>query len=172
MMNVIIETDRLILREFTLDDATLVYELNQDPEVTRFTGDPVKDVGQAREILETVILPQYAANNFGRWAVHTKPDLKFIGWCGLKFRPERNEIDLGYRFLRTAWGKGYATEAASACLNYGFRKLNLPLIVGHSMPGNTASVKVLQNCGMQYVGEEIIDDHPALSYEARNPFIR
>ena len=66
MMNVIIETDRLILREFTLDDATLVYELNQDPEVTRFTGDPVKDVGQAREILETVILPQFAANNFVR----------------------------------------------------------------------------------------------------------
>jgi RimJ/RimL family protein N-acetyltransferase len=172
MMNVIIETSRLLLREFTMEDAELVYELNRDPEVTRYTGDPIVDIEQAREVLEKSIIPQYAANNLGRWAVHTKPDLKFIGWCGLKFRPERNEIDLGYRFLRAARGKGFATEAAMACIDHGFKKLNLPLITGHSMPGNPASVKVLQNCGMQYVGEEIIDDHPALTYEISNPFIR
>ncbi len=171
-MNVIIETDRLLLRTFTLEDADLVLELNRDPEVTRYTGDPILDIRQAREVLEKHILPQYSANNFGRWAVHTKPNLEFIGWCGLKFRPERNEIDLGYRFLQSAWGQGYATEAASACIDHGFRKLGLPRIVGHSMPGNLASLKVLQNCGMQYVGEEIIDRHPALTYEARNPFIQ
>ena len=171
-MKVIIETGRLLLRTFTLEDADLVYLLNKDPEVTRFTGDPIRDLDHAREVLENSILPQYALNNFGRWAVHLKPGLEFIGWCGLKHRPERNEIDLGYRFFRSAWGRGYATEAAQACLNHGFKVLHLPRIVGHSMPGNLASIRVLENCGMRFTGEEIIDDHPAVSYEAINPFIR
>lgn len=171
-MNSIIETERLVLRTFTLDDAPLVYELNLDPDVTRYTGDPVRDLDHAQQILEQVILPQYALYNHGRWAVLVKPGLEFIGWCGLKARPERNEIDLGYRFLKKAWGKGYATEAAWACLKYGFEKLNLPRIVGRAMPQNTASIRVLEKCGMQYIGEEVVDDHPARTYEARYPFIR
>lgn len=170
-MNVILETERLLLRTFSSADASLIYDLNQDPDVTRFTGDPVRDIAHAAEILEKTILPQYALYNHGRWAVHTKSDLQFIGWCGLKARPERNEIDLGYRFLKTAWGKGYATESAFACLNYGFKKLGLHRIVGRAMPDNIASLKVLEKCGMRYVGEDIVDDHPAKTYEAINPFI-
>ncbi len=172
MMNVILETDRLLLRTFTLADAPLIYELNVDPEVTRYTGDPVKDMAHARQVLEETILPQYALYNHGRWAVHVKPGLEFIGWCGLKNRPERDgEIDLGYRFMKSAWGKGYATEAAFACLKYGFEKLGLGRIVGRAMPGNIGSLKVLEKCGMHYVGEEIVDDHPAKTYEAFNPLI-
>ena len=171
-MEIVIETGRLLLRNFTMDDAALVLELNRDEEVTRYTGDPVRDIEHAREVLEKSILPQYAAHGFGRWAVLLKPGLEFIGWCGLKFRAGRNEIDLGYRFKVSAWGKGYATEAAAASLDYGFRKLGLPRIVGHSMPANLGSIRVLENCGMKRVGEEIIDDHPAVTYEALNPFIR
>ncbi len=171
-MNVVIETKRLLLRTFTIEDAELVYELNKDPEVTEFTGDPIRDIDHAREVLEKIILPQYALYNHGRWAVHLKPDLQFIGWCGLKARPERNEIDLGYRFIRSFWGNGYATEAAYACLKYGFENLELKRIVGRAMPQNLASLKVLENCGMSYIGDEIVDDHPAKTYEAINPFIR
>lgn len=171
-MNIIIETERLVLREFTKGEEALIYELNLDPEVTLYTGDPVRDLEHAREVLEQVILPQYALYNHGRWAVHTKPGMEFIGWCGLKARPERNEIDLGYRFLKTSWGKGYATEATFACLKYGFEKLHLQRIVGRAMPGNLASLKVLEKCGMNYIGEEIVDDHPAKTYEAINPLIR
>lgn len=93
-MNVIIETERLLLRTFTKDDAGLIYELNLDPDVTKYTMDPLKDLAQATEILTTVILPQYSLYNHGRWAVHLKSGLKFIGWCGLKARPERNEMKL------------------------------------------------------------------------------
>ena len=171
-MNIVIETERLILRTFTEDDGLLIYELNKDPDVTEYTGDPVRDIEQACQILEQVILPQYALYNHGRWAVHLKSDFAFIGWCGLKARPERNEIDLGYRFMKSAWGKGLATEAAFACLKYGFEKLNLPRIVGRAMPQNIASLKVLEKCGMKYIGEEVVDDHPAITYEAINPFIR
>lgn len=168
-MNIIIETNRLVLRTFTPEDAPLIYELNLDPDVIRYTGDPIKDIRQAKEVLEQTILPQYALYNHGRWAVHTKPGLEFIGWCGLKKRPERNEIDLGYRFLKRAWGKGYATEAAYACIKYGFEKLNLQRIVGRAMPQNTASLKVLEKCDMQYVMDEIVDAHPARTYEILNP---
>ncbi|HVT85005.1 MAG TPA: GNAT family N-acetyltransferase, partial [Chitinophagaceae bacterium] len=106
-MNVIIKTERLLLRNFTIEDAQLIYELNLDPDVIRYTYDPIKDIEQALEILEQVILPQYVLYNHGRWAVHLKPQLEFIGWCGLKCIPQRDEIDLGYRFKKQYWGKGY-----------------------------------------------------------------
>lgn len=170
-MNIIIETDRLFFRNFTLGDSGLIYELNLDPEVTLYTGDPIRDIDHAREVLEQIILPQYALYNHGRWAVHIKSTQEFIGWCGLKTRPERNEIDLGYRFIKKAWGNGYATEASYACLKYGFEKLDLQRIVGRAMPENMASLRVLEKCGMQYIGEEIVDGHPAKTYEAINPLI-
>ncbi len=171
-MNIILETNRLLLRTFTPEDAQLIYELNLDPEITRYTDDPVKDINHAKEVLEQVILPQYALYNHGRWAVHIKNGLEFIGWCGLKNRPKRNEIDLGYRFLKTAWGKGYATEAAFACIKYGFEKLNLQRIIGRAMPDNIGSLRVLEKCGMTYIGDEIVDEHPAKTYEILNPSIR
>ena len=171
-MNIIIETNRLVLREFTPDDAELIYELNKDPDVTRYTGDPIRDIEHGKQVLEQTILPQYALYKFGRWAVHTKPGLEFIGWCGLKARPERNEIDLGYRFIQSSWNKGYASEASYACLKYGFEQLHLQRIVGRAMPDNTASLRVLKKCGMTWVCEEIVDNHPAITYEALNPLIR
>ncbi len=176
-MNIIIETERLVLRTFTRYDAPLVYELNLDPDVTRYTGDPIKDLHHAQQVLEQTILPQYALYNHGRWAVHVKsgkdPVLsEFIGWCGLKARPERKEIDVGYRFLKKSWGQGYATEAVYGSLTYGFEKLNIERIVGRAMPENIASYRVLEKCGMQYIGEEEVDGHRARTYEAFNPFIR
>src|SRR5688572_20279389 len=98
-MEIVIETNRLILRLFSISDAQLIYELNSDPEVTKYTGDPIKDIDHARSVLTAIILPQYIMYNHGRWAVHVKPHVNadgFIGWCGLKTQPERNEIDLGF----------------------------------------------------------------------------
>jgi ribosomal-protein-alanine N-acetyltransferase len=166
-MSVIIETERLLLRTFTEDDASLIYELNLDPEVTRYTLDPITDVAHAKKILNEVILPQYTLYGHGRWAVHLKTTLEFIGWCGLKFRPERNEIDLGYRFRKIFWGNGYATEAAYACLNYGFEKLNLSEIIGRALPENLGSIRVLEKCGMEYTGEEYIDGLLHKNYVAK-----
>ena len=170
-MNIVLETERLLLRTFTMDDGALIYDLNLDPEVTRYTFDPIRNVEQAKKILEKTILPQYALYNHGRWAVHLKTDLEFIGWCGLKARPERNEIDLGYRFRKNFWGKGYATEAAYACLKYGFERLNLTRIIGRAIPENQNSLKVLEKCGMTYLGEEIVEGYLHKTYEILNPSI-
>jgi [ribosomal protein S5]-alanine N-acetyltransferase len=169
-MNVVIETERLMLRTFTIQDAPLLFDLNSDPEVTRYTLDPIQDIEEGKLILEKTILPQYALYNYGRWAVHIKPHLEFIGWSGLKLIAG-NEVDLGYRFKRSAWGKGYATEAAHACIKYGFEVLNLPKIIGRAMPGNIASSRVLEKIGMQFIREEMAEGHLARVYEIYNPLI-
>lgn len=104
-----------------MEDAPLVYELNLDPEVIRYTLDPLRDIEHASEVLEKTILPQYALYNHGRWAVLTKPGSEFIGWCGLKARPERNEIDLGFRFIKAAWGKDMPLKLPLPVSNMGLK---------------------------------------------------
>jgi len=171
-MNVVIETDRLLLRRFTEHDAPLLYELNLDPEVIRYTHDPMSDVEQARKLLTEVILPQYVLYNHGRWAVHLKSNLEFIGWCGLKYLSETNDVDLGYRFMKKFWGNGFATEAALACIEYGFVKLSLQQIFGRALPGNLPSIKVLEKCGMKYLHEEIVHGYLHKTYQVTNPAIK
>jgi len=171
-MDVIIETDRLLLREFTEDDAPLLYELNLDPEVIRFTHDPLTNVEHAKKVLIEVILPQYVSYDHGRWAVHVKSNLEFIGWCGLKYLSDTNEVDLGYRFMKRFWGNGYATEAALACIAYGFARLNLHRIVGRALPGNLTSIKVLEKCGMKYLREEVMHGYLHKTYQVTNPAIK
>ncbi len=168
-MNVIIETSRLLLRLFTPDDVQLIYDLNNDPEVTRFTHDPIWNLNHAKEILEKNILPQYVLYNHGRWAVHLKPNHEFIGWCGLKYRPELNEVDLGYRLIKKYWGNGFATEAAFSSIQYGFEKLNLNIITGRAEPANIASCKVLERCGLLYIGLQQVEGYNLRTYQITNP---
>lgn len=168
-MLIIFETPRLILRQFTKSDAPLILSLNGDPEVLKYLHEPtLKTVEHATQIINDIILPQYN-NNLGRWAIHTKTDMNFIGWCGLKYRPEMDEIDLGYRLMQNAWSKGFATEAAQHSLEHGFTKLNLKLITGRAHIDNSASIKVLEKIGMDYIGEGIVDDCPVKTYTKSNP---
>ena len=169
-MEVIFETPRLLLREFTLEDAPLLLQLNSDPEVLTYLHEPLlQDEAHAETILRNIILPQYE-NKLGRWAVYLKENNVFIGWCGLKHRPELEEIDLGYRFMQTAWGKGFATEAAKQTLVYGFKNLNLSLITGRAHIHNIASIRVLEKIGMEYIGEGIVDDCPVKTFTLQNPY--
>ena len=93
-MKKVLETSRLYLREFTIDDAQLLIDLNSDPEVIRYTGDgPVTDLEASKKILTDIILPQYP-NKIGRWAVHLRSTDEFIGWCGLKFIKENKIFKL------------------------------------------------------------------------------
>ncbi|MER3497563.1 MAG: hypothetical protein C4308_02440 [Chitinophagaceae bacterium] len=100
-MKVVFESKRSLFRLFTIDDAALILELNKDPEVTQFTLNPMVELTQASRVLMDVILPQYRLYNFGCWAVHLKTNNSFIGWCGLKYRLQNDEIDLDYRYKKT-----------------------------------------------------------------------
>jgi len=163
---VILETPRLTLRRFTEADAPLIFDLNSDPAILKYLHEfPLIDEKDALRILREIIFPQYE-NNLGRWAVIIKETGEFIGWCGLKHRPELNEIDLGYRFKKTSWGNGYATEAAKHVLRYGLEILKLKEITGRAHVENIASLKVLEKIGMKFIKEEIVDNCPVKTFVA------
>ena len=143
------ETERLLLREFTPEDAEQMYLLNLDPEVIRYTGDkPFDNIESAKKFLNNY--DHYERYGFGRWAVVRKSDRAWMGWCGLKYTESTREHDIGFRLFKQYWGKGYATEAAQKCLKIGFSRFNMPFIVGRAMKANIGSVKVLEKIGMKW----------------------
>ena len=149
-MNIIIETPRLYLREFTNKDADDFFDMNNDPEVIKYTGDaPFVSAEAAKEFIDHY--DHYKVYGFGRWALCDKTSHSFLGFCGLKYHPNQNLVEVGYRLKRKYWGNGYATESTAACLDYGFKKLNLKAIYAHADPENKASANVLTRCGMEYL---------------------
>lgn len=159
-MQIIFETPRIILREFGEEDAPLILNLNSDPEVLKYVHEPLlKNEAEAKEVLDKIILPQYKIK-LGRWAIYTKATYEFIGWCGLKKLEETGITDLAYRLLKTAWGKGYATEAAQYTLIYGLKNLEIETITAMAHVNNIASINILEKIGMNYQRDDILDQCP------------
>jgi [ribosomal protein S5]-alanine N-acetyltransferase len=156
-MLTILQTERLYLRKFTINDAPLLIELNTPIVLQYIDEPPLLAIEAAENVLQEIILPQYELYNLGRFAVHVKEDDRFVGWCGLKYLKEEDEIDLGYRFFEKEWGKGFATEAAKACLQFGFEERNLQKIIGRAYIDNIASQIVLQKVGLQYEKDMVED---------------
>lgn len=152
-----LETARLLMRPFTHDDVQNLYLLDSNPEVHRYLGNnPVTTHEQVANVIDSV-LNQYQQHNIGRWITIEKQSGAFIGWSGLKWitEPENSKqyyYDVGYRFIPEYWGKGYATEAATAALHYGFTELGPHEIIGTVHQQNKASRRVLEKCGLQYEG--------------------
>lgn len=82
----------------------------------------------------------------------------------MKYSPELDEFDIGYRLMKKFWGKGYATEAAEACLELGFKQFKMKIIFGRAMPANIASVRVLEKIGLSYLENRITDDVEEVIY--------
>jgi RimJ/RimL family protein N-acetyltransferase len=163
-MTLVGETFRLRLNHLTPEDAATLFALNADPVVLRFTGDaPFPDEDHARQFL--LNYDAYALTGFGRWAVRRKDTGEMIGWCGLKKDPETGEVDLGFRFFRTCWNQGFATEAAVHCLWLARERFGLHRVMGRAMAGNAASVRVLEKAGMVYCGKIEREGHTWLVYE-------
>ncbi|MGE3610091.1 MAG: GNAT family N-acetyltransferase [Bacteriovoracaceae bacterium] len=165
-----IKTPRLIIRPAALEDAPFLFQLNSDPEVIRFTGDEIcKNIDEAQELITKKLVPQLQLYKTSRFLVFLL-DGTFIGMCGLKFFPDQKEVDLGYRFLKKYWGKGYATEASQACLQWGFKHLKLNRIIAKVMPENIQSIKVLQKLNMKFYGINRDPSDPAgfLTYEIKS----
>ncbi len=151
-MKEILQTKRILLRELNLDDGENFYKLNLNPNVIKYTGNSAfKDIDEAKQFLENY--QDYKLNGFGRWAVIEKSTNEFLGWCGLKYDQNLDETDIGFRFFEEYWNKGFATESAKACLDYGFETLNLKSIVGRAMSENRASIKVLEKIGLNFERE-------------------
>jgi [ribosomal protein S5]-alanine N-acetyltransferase len=162
-----IETERTILRNLTSNDAEDFYALNFDTEVLKYTGDkPFENIQTAKDYL--INYDQYEKYGVGRLAVIEKATSKFIGWCGLKYNPDKDEYDIGFRFYRDYWNKGFATETARRCLDYGFKDLGIQRIVGRAMKENISSIKVLEKIEMTFKETFDFDGHDGVIYERAN----
>jgi RimJ/RimL family protein N-acetyltransferase len=154
--HIILETPRLVLRQFTPGDVDNLFDLNSDPEVMRYLtgGKPMP-----REEIRDRIMPHHLSvydrfDRLGTWAAESADSGEFLGWFCL--RPERGteittNVELGYRLRRPAWNRGYATEGSLALITMGFTDLGVERVFAHTMTVNAASRHVMEKCGLTFV---------------------
>jgi RimJ/RimL family protein N-acetyltransferase len=154
-MQVFLETERLVLRRFTDDDVENLVELDSDPDVMRFING---GRATARDEIENDVLPAFLDyyeryEGYGFWAATEKSTEQFVGW--FHFRPVKgapsDEVELGYRLRRSAWGKGYATEGSRALIEKGFADLGVRRVFASTMVVNVASRRVMEKAGLKFV---------------------
>ena len=146
-----IETDRLILRQFTLGDTEFILELLNDPSFIQNIGDRgVRTLSDAEKYLENGPITSYERNGFGLLAVTLNDDTNPIGMCGLIKRPTLEDVDIGYAFLPKFWSKGYALESVQAVMSYAMEVMGLKRVVAIVDPANTRSIRLLEKIGMTF----------------------
>jgi RimJ/RimL family protein N-acetyltransferase len=151
-MQVFLETERLVLRRFTEADVDNLFDLDSDPDVMRFLtgGKPTPRDLILNETLPRILHYYERFAGFGFWAVIEKSTGAFLGW--FEFRPREGsgpeEVELGYRLRKSAWGKGYATEGSRALIRKGFTELGVLRVVAQTMTGNIASRRVMEKAGL------------------------
>jgi len=151
---IIIETERLYLRKFNIEDVKWLANIYADIEVMRY-------IAAGAVIHENLVKKgiERRISNYSEWkypegVILNKSDFKPIGHCGFGLLQDKSDIEIAYLIDKPYWGKGYATEIASAMLNYGFDKINYKRVVGIVYPQNSASAKVLKKIGMEYEKEK------------------
>ena len=167
-MTLILETDRLVLRTWTLDDASDALRIWGDAEVMRFVGAPFPDVGVARRALERAIAVQ-EEHGVCLWAVVEKAGRRIVGCSGFHLYEGGPALELAFHFVPEYWGRGYATEAARACLRHAFERLHAPKVVATVHPENVASRRVLEKVGFIYTHTEEREGEAEMFFEAAPP---
>lgn len=155
-MKIIIETERLVIREIDRSDIDEMLALHSDPEVHIYLGN--KTITSKDKILEAIdsLRKQYADFGVGRWAMINKSNNQFIGWTGLEYvthniNNHQNFYDLGYRLLKKYWRQGFATESAFASIEYAFSTLKATEVYGMADIKNTGSNKILKKVGLKFI---------------------
>jgi RimJ/RimL family protein N-acetyltransferase len=151
--SILLETERLRLRRFTIDDVDRLVALDSDPEVMRFItyGEPTPRATYAEVILPRWFALYESSPLLGYWAAEDREAGGFLGWFHL--RPDRidtDEQELGYRLARAAWGRGLATEGAAAVVRHGFERAGAAKISARTLAGNLASQRVMRKCGLAF----------------------
>lgn len=168
MCNSVLISERLILREANLDDAEFMLQLLSQKSWKKYIADhDIQDVVGARDHLSTKILPGYK-NGRGLWLVALRSSGEAIGICGLVERDFLEDTDLGFAFLETHQGKGFAAEASYAVIEYSRKQLGLASLLAITVPENDNSIKLLQKLGFSFKEELSNPDEKRLSvYELR-----
>ena len=148
MIRTQLETTRLRLRLLTHDDLLIMFRLSTDPDVIKYADSPARDLEEARQRLEQGPLSDYKKYGYGRFAVELKETGRVIGFCGIKYLPEIDLPEVGFRYLKQYWGKGIGTEAAKVCVDFARDDLKLKKLVALIIPENIASIRVAEKLGM------------------------
>ena len=147
----IVETDRLILRKLTIDDAVFILDLLNQPSFIQFIGDRcVRTLDDARDYILKRLVNSYEHFGFGLYLTLLKEGDVPIGICGLVKREILKDVDVGFAFLPQYWSKGYAFESASAVLSYARNTLGIKRIAGITTADNHGSIRVLEKMGLKF----------------------
>ncbi len=166
MLGHVIETERLLLRPLRVSDVDAFVDLHADPRVSRFVG--AYSHQQALERL-TAIERQWTERGHGLCAIELKSSGEFIGRSGLQYWEQFDEVELGWTLRADRWGRGYATEAAQACLDWGFARLDADYFTALVRPGNEASVKVAERLGFTPRREDHLHGRGVTVYAVGRP---
>ncbi|MEX0731414.1 MAG: GNAT family N-acetyltransferase [Aquisalimonadaceae bacterium] len=147
---VVIETARLLLREFTSSDVSALAEILRDPEVMEFSVNGPCTEDDTRKFVDWC-MESYREHGFGQWAVVDRDSGAVLGFCGLSYveLDKVREVELAYRLARSAWGKGLASEAAAATLEYGFSRGQLDSIIAIVAIRHVVSARVAEKVGLK-----------------------
>jgi RimJ/RimL family protein N-acetyltransferase len=147
----ILETERLLLRQLSTEDAEFILELLNEPSFIHNIGDRgVRTIEGANSYILNGPVASYAKNGFGLYLVKLKETDESIGMCGLIKRDTLDDVDIGYAFLPRFWSKGYAVESAQAVKEYARNVIGLPRLVAIVDPDNAGSIRVLEKIGLQF----------------------
>ncbi len=148
---IVLETERLILRRLSTDDAEFVLELLNEPSFLRYIGDRgVRNLEEAKQYILNRLVTSYERNGFGLYLVELKESSIPIGISGLVKRDTLPDPDIGFAYLPAYWSKGYAVESAAAVMNYAREVLGLTRIVAITSLDNEASAKLLGKIGLRF----------------------
>lgn len=157
----LIETPRLRLRPMESGDLNELVALHADPEVTEFIRPLDRPAAEERLRRDEV---EWSERGHGLLAVLDRRDGAFLGRCGLKYWPQFEETELGWALCRDAWGRGYATESARACAEWGFSQFDMPYLTAMIAPENVRSVRVAERLGLTPLRDDVLLGDPVVVY--------
>jgi RimJ/RimL family protein N-acetyltransferase len=147
----VLKTERLFLRQLSIQDAKFILTLLNEPSFLRYIGDKkVRDLNDAQQYILNGPIASYKLNGFGLYLVELKESRIPIGMCGLIKREELPDVDIGFAFLPAYWNRGFASEAATAVMKHAEQTVKLKRIVAITNPDNDASIKLLQRMGFTF----------------------
>lgn len=166
-----LETPRLLLRRWMGRDLKAHAEMSADPEVMRYLGDG-RVLGQWQSRGEVAVhIAHWALRGYGQWALERKEDGASIGRAGLWSPPGWPGLEVGWKLARDAWGKGYATEAGRAAMEWAWRSLDAPELISIIQPGNAASIRVAERLEMRPLRETTFKGQDVVIFGIDRPLV-
>jgi len=149
----IVQSDRLMIRPMTLDDAAFIFRLVNEPSWLENIGDrQVHSLADAERFIREKVLAFYQSHGFGMYVIESRSTGVAIGVCGIVVRESLPGADLGFALLPEFWGQGFALEAASAVVSYAYHELRLPPLLAITSQRNARSCRLLEKLGFEYQG--------------------